>query len=82
MPKKPPSPKRPAAEQLIFPFQLRVGDVVLGDGARAEIVGPPTTTGQGTGKTTRARVRHEGETVQREGVWEAWRKVRVVRRVA
>jgi len=66
-----------APEQLVFPFQLRVGDVVLEDGARAEVVGPPTVTSGG--KATRAWVRREGETTRREAVWEAWRKVRVLR---
>ena len=47
---------------------------------RAEVVGPPA--GMRSGKTTRAWVRREGETVQREAVWESWQKVRVVRRAA
>jgi hypothetical protein len=76
--------KRPASgpqpEQLVFPFQLRVGDVILEDGVRAEVVGAPSSLKNG--KTTRAWLRREGETVQREAVWEAWRTVRVVRRVA
>ena len=33
-------------------------------------------------KTPRAWTRREGETVQHEAVWEAWRKVRVVRSAA
>src|SRR5262245_32546010 len=68
---------QPSAEQLVFPFQLQVGDVVREDGARLEVVGRPTAmTG---GKMTRAWLRAEGETVQREAVWEAWRKLRIVR---
>jgi hypothetical protein len=58
----------------------RVGDVILEDGVRAEVVGAPSSLKNG--KTTRAWLRREGETVQREAVWEAWRTVRVVRRVA
>jgi hypothetical protein len=34
------------------------------------------------GKTTRAWIRREGESVQREAVWESWQKVRVVRPAA
>lgn len=71
---------RPQAEQLVFPFQLRIGDVILDDGARAEVMGRPTNASNG--KTTRAWLLREGETVQREAVWEAWRRVRVVRRAA
>jgi hypothetical protein len=76
--------KRPATdpqpEQLVFPFQLRVGDVIEDDGAHAEVVGRPTNASNG--KTTRAWLLREGETVQHEAVWEAWRRVRVVRRAA
>jgi hypothetical protein len=75
--------KRPASgpqpEQLVFPFELRVGDVILEDGVRAEVVGAPSSLKGG--KTTRAWLRHEGET-PREAVWEAWLKVRVIRRAA
>jgi hypothetical protein len=35
-----------------------------------------------TADTTRAWLRREGETVQHEAVWEAWRRVRVIRRAA
>ena len=71
----------PKPEQPVFPFQLRVGDVILDEGnERTEIIGPPTS--MNSGKMTRALVRREGDTVQREAVWEAWRKVRVVKRVA
>jgi hypothetical protein len=56
--------KRPARdpqpEQLVFPFQLRVGDVILEDGVRTEVVGQPTS--MVSGKMTRAWVRREGET--------------------
>jgi hypothetical protein len=38
--KRPSSESKP--EQLVVPFQLRVGDVILEDGARAEVVGRPT----------------------------------------
>jgi hypothetical protein len=47
---------------------------------RAEVVGPPTSAIGG--KMTRAWLRSEGETAQREAVWEAWRKIRVVQRAA
>jgi hypothetical protein len=65
----------PQPEQLVFPFQLRLGDVILEEGVRAEVVGRPTNATNG--KTTRAWLCREGETVQHEAVWEAWRKVRV-----
>jgi hypothetical protein len=70
----------PQPEQLVFPFQLRVGDVILADGAPAEVVGAPTA--MKSGKTTRAWLRRDGETVQREVVWDTWRKVRAVGRAA
>jgi hypothetical protein len=57
-----------------------VGDVIDDDTTRAEVVAP--TKAGPAGKTTGAWIRREGETVQRAMVWEAWRKVRVVRRVA
>jgi hypothetical protein len=76
--------KRPASgpqpEQLVFPFELRVGDVILEDGVRAEVVGAPSSLKGG--KTTRAWLLREGEPVPREAVWEAWRRVRVIRRAA
>ena len=76
-----PEPGTARDQQLVFPFQLRVGDVILDAGdERTEVVGPPST--MVSGKMTRALVRREGDTVQREAVWEAWRKVRVVKRVA
>jgi len=70
--------RAPQPEQLVFPFQLRVGDVILEDGARAEIVSAPAS--MKGGKTTRAWLRRDGETVQREAVWEAWRKIRLIQR--
>jgi hypothetical protein len=79
MARKRPAPG-PQPEQLVFPFQLRVGDVILDDGAPAEVVGVPTS--MKGGKTTRAWLRRDGESVEREAIWEAWRRVRVVRRSA
>ena len=70
----------PQPEQFVFPFELRVGDVILDEGTHSEVVTPPKAGP--VGKTTRARVRREGEPVQQEIVWEAWRKVRVVRSAA
>jgi hypothetical protein len=78
MPKKRLARQEP--EQLVFPFELRVGDVIDDDGARAQVVSPPKTGP--AGKTTGAWIRRDGETVQRAMVWDAWRKVRVVRRTA
>ena len=76
--------KRPARdpqpEQLVFPFQLRVGDVILEDGVRTEVVGQPSS--MVSGKMTRAWVHREGDTAQHEAVWEAWRKIRLVQRAA
>ena len=71
-------PRDPQPEQLIFPSQLQVGDVILEEGTHAEVVGRPTNASNG--KTTRAWLRREGESVQHEAVWEAWRKVWMVRR--
>jgi len=68
---------RPRPEQLVFPFELAVGDVVLEDGARLEVIGRPTSVI--SGKMTRARVRRDGEAVQHDAMWEVWRKLRVVR---
>ena len=76
--------KRPARdahpEQLVLPLQLRVGDVVLDEGVRLEVVDRPTTVSGG--KLTRVVVRNAALNVRDERHWEAWRKVRVVRRVA
>ncbi len=71
---------KPETEQLVFPFQLRVGDVIVEDGVRHEVVGKPS--GMSSGKMMRGWLRREGETVQREALWEAWRKVRVVKSAA
>jgi hypothetical protein len=76
--KRPRSPAQP--EQLIFPFELRLGDVIDDEGTRAEIVAPPKAGP--AGKTTNAWIRRDGETVQRHTVWDVWRKVRVIRRAA
>ena len=70
----------PQPEQLVFPFRLRVGDVILEDGVRAEVVGAPT--GMRSGKSMRAWIRRADETFQREAVREAWQKVRIVRAAA
>jgi hypothetical protein len=78
--RRPPRPRGPKPEQLVFPFELRLGDVILEDGVRAEITGPPES--MKNGKTTRAWVHRHGDAVQREVVWEAWRKVQVVRKSA
>lgn len=72
--------RQPQPGQLVFPFGRRLGVVVFEDGARAEVVGLPES--MRNGKTTRAWLRRQGETVQREAVWEAWRRLRVVRKVA
>jgi len=77
MPRKRPSPRRPAAEQLVFPFQLRKGNVVLEDGARLEVVGLPAS--MRSGKTTRVMVRRDGHTSAHPAVWQAWRKLQVIR---
>jgi hypothetical protein len=74
---KRPTPRRPVGEQLIFPFQLRKGDVVLEDGARLEVVGPPASLS--SGKTTRVMVRRDGDTSAHPAVWQAWRKLQVIR---
>ena len=58
MPKKR-IPRAASTGQLVFPFNLRVGDIVLDDGASFEIVDRPTGASQV--KMTRARVRREGE---------------------
>lgn len=50
---------------------------MIEDGARLEIVGWPTSISGG--RMTHARVRPEGETVERDTTWEAWRKLHVVR---
>jgi hypothetical protein len=80
MAKKRKAPVGPEPEQLVFPFELRVGDVILDDGAHAKVVSPPKAGP--AGKTTGAWIRRDEETFQRQMVWEAWRKVRVIRRAA
>jgi hypothetical protein len=79
-PARPADPPRANAKQLVFPYQLHVGDVILEDGTPAEIVERPT--GTSGGKLTRAKVRREGEAAAHEVLWEAWRKVTLVRRAA
>jgi hypothetical protein len=56
----------------VFPFELRVGDMIDDDGMRAEVVSPQKTGP--AGKTTSAWTRRAGEIVQRQTVWDAWRK--------
>jgi len=68
---------RPRSEQLVFPFELPVGDIVLDEGARLEVVDQPTTTHGG--KLTRVVVRDAALNVRDERYLEAWRKVRAVR---
>jgi hypothetical protein len=76
--------KRPAQnaqpEQLVLPLQLRIGDVVLEEGTRLEVIDRPTTVSGG--KLTRVIVRNAALNVRDERHWEAWRKVRVVRHSA
>lgn len=78
--KRPAQEATPEPEQLVFPFQLRVGDIVDDEGTPAEVVERPTSSVGG--KMTHAWLRREGATVKNEMIWEAWRKVRVVRRAA
>jgi hypothetical protein len=80
MTRKREAPAGPQPEQLVFPFELRVGDVIEDNGEQAEVVERPT--GSSAGKMTRANVRREGASIKQEVLWEAWRKVRVVRRGA
>jgi hypothetical protein len=51
--------KDPQPKQLVFPFDLRVGDVIFEDGAHAEVVGRPTAASNA--KTTRAWLRRDGD---------------------
>jgi len=74
------APDRPQPEQLVLPLQLRIGDVVLEEGTRLEVVERPTTVS--AGKLTRVIVRNAALNVRDERHWQAWRKVRVVRRSA
>lgn len=79
MAKKRPA-RTPPPEQLVFPFQLRVGDVIDNPGTFALVVERPTTSSGG--KMTRAWVRREGPAVKSEILWENSRRVRVVKRAA
>jgi len=51
--------KRPASgpEQLVFPFELRVGDLIIVGGERVEVASPPKAGP--AGKTTHVWVRAE-----------------------
>jgi translation elongation factor P/translation initiation factor 5A len=79
MARKRPAPA-PQPEQLVLPLQLRIGDVVLEEGTRLEVVDRPTTVSGG--KLTRVVVRNAALNVRDERHWDAWRKVKVVRRAA
>jgi hypothetical protein len=79
VPKKP-RPAVPDEAQLVFPFPLRVGDVVLDENGPLEVVGRPSSLRGG--KLVRAVVRNPAADVRQEMHWEAWRKVRVVRKPA
>jgi hypothetical protein len=81
MPRKRAARSEPQPEQLVFPYQLRVGDVIVEDGTLAKVVERPPTGASG-GKLTRAKIRREGEAAAHEVLWEAWRKVTLVRRAA
>jgi len=70
------SPKPPAIGQLVFPFDLQPGDVVVDGDIRLKILGRPMSLSNG--RMTYFRVRREGDTVERDAMWETWRKVRVV----
>jgi len=71
------SPKRPVIGQLVFPFDLQPGDVVIDGDLRLKVLGHPMSLSNG--RMTYVTVRREGETVERDALWETWRKVRVVR---
>jgi len=71
------SPKPPAIGQLVFPFDLQPGDVVIDGDARLKILGRPMSLSNG--RMTHVTVRREDDTVERDAVWQTWRKVRVVR---
>jgi hypothetical protein len=71
---------RPEPEQLVFSVELRVGDVIEDDGSRAEVIERPTASS--AGKMTRAWIRREGAAIEQEVLWEAWRRVKVVKRGA
>src|SRR5262245_10626120 len=71
VPKKQSRKTKSAIEQLVFPFALRVGDVVIEDEGRYEIVGPPANL-RGE-KLVRALVRPLDGGVNRGGTWDARR---------
>ena len=63
--------------QLIFPFDLQPGDVVIDGDTRLKVLGRPMS--MSGGRITYFRIRREGETVERNVMWQTWRKVRAVR---
>ena len=71
------SPKPPVIGQLVFPFDLQPGDVVVDGDIRLKILGRPMSLSNG--RLTCVTVRREGDTVEQEALWQTWRKVRVVR---
>jgi hypothetical protein len=77
MPKRSRSPKSPAIGQLVFPFDLEPGDVVVDGDIRLKILGHPMSLSNG--RITYVTVRREGETIEGDALLETWRKVRVVR---
>jgi hypothetical protein len=76
-PRRPRRPRQPFPDQLVFPNALRVGDVILDGATRETVVTRPV--GISGGLYVTAKIQREGETVAHEAVWEAWRKLRVVR---
>src|SRR5262249_2973821 len=73
-------PKPPAIGQLVFPFDLQPGAVVFDGDIRLKILGRPISLSNG--RMTYVAVRREDETVERDVMWQTWRKVRVVRSTA
>jgi len=71
------SPKPLVVGQLVFPYDLQPGDIVVDGDIRLSIVGRPMSVSGG--RMTYARVRRDDETGERDAMWETWRKVRVVR---
>jgi len=51
--------------------------VVIDGDLRLKVLGHPMSLSNG--RMTYVTVRREGETVERDALWETWRKVRVVR---
>jgi len=80
MAKKKRPAEAPEPEQLVFPYQLRVGDIIDDDGKRADVVERPTTA-SGGGKMTRAWVRYE-DGAKSKALWDIWQTLLVVRRSA